>query len=553
MEQARVIIAIVLSFLIFIVWEVFFVDRQELQRPSPVTQTSEQKSEDVEKKIIYTPQIEEDLKARKGEITRPSDYQIRETNIETPLYTVTISEQGATFKNFILKDYKESTGENAPSKELISKAVENGALQSSFENNSIQGLNDAIFESAVAGKSIDVYNEPKTVVFKWISPDGVVFEKEYLFSPETYLISMVIRIKNGSEKDIVDQLKITLVNQLETKDAYYGFVGPSGLIDNKVKEVKIDDIKNEPISTGTIKWIGLETIYFMNSVVPKELKNAEMLLKETEDRIVYNSYREPITNMQRGTESTFSYDIFFGPKSIKLLSQMNNGLDKSIKFGIFDFIAKPCLWLMNFIHDYIPNYGIAIIILTIIVKIILWPLGNKSYKSMNEMKKLAPLMNEIKEKYKDDKKKMNQEVMGLYKTYKVNPMGGCLPMVLQIPVFFALYRMLYEAIELRHAPFVLWINDLSAPDRLFDLDIYIPFMQPPFGIPVLTLIMGASMFFQQKMAPAPADPTQAKLMMFMPILFTVIFVNFSSGLVLYWLVNNLLSMGQQYYVSKKKG
>jgi YidC/Oxa1 family membrane protein insertase len=390
-------------------------------------------------------------------------------------------------------------------------------------------------------------------VFNWISPDGVVFEKEYRFSPETYLISMVIRVKNGSEKDIVDQLKITLVNHLETKDAYYGFVGPSGLIDNKVKEVKIDDIKNEPISTGTIKWVGLETIYFMNSVVPKELKNAEMLLKETEDRLVHNSYREPITNMQSGTESTFSYDIFFGPKSIKLLNQMDNGLDKSINFGMFDFIAKPCLWLMNFIHDYIPNYGIAIIILTIIVKLILWPLGNKSYKSMNEMKKLAPLMNEIKEKYKDDKKKMNQEIMGLYKTYKVNPMGGCLPMILQIPVFFALYRMLYEAIELRHAPFVLWINDLSAPDRLFDLDVYIPFMQPPYGIPVLTLIMGASMFFQQKMAPAPADPTQAKLMMFMPILFTVIFVNFSSGLVLYWLVNNLLSMGQQYYVSKKKG
>jgi YidC/Oxa1 family membrane protein insertase len=132
-------------------------------------------------------------------------------------------------------------------------------------------------------------------------------------------------------------------------------------------------------------------------------------------------------------------------------------------------------------------------------------------------------------------------------------MGGCLPMVLQIPVFFALYRMLYEAIELRHAPFFLWINDLSAPDRLFNFDIHIPLMQPPYGIPVLTLIMGASMFLQQKMAPAPADPTQAKLMTFMPILFTFIFINFSSGLVLYWLVNNLLSMGQQYYVSKKKG
>jgi YidC/Oxa1 family membrane protein insertase len=320
-----------------------------------------------------------------------------------------------------------------------------------------------------------------------------------------------------------------------------------------MKEVKIGDIKEKTFTEGQIKWIGLETIYFINSIIPKEVKHAGMILDERSDGIVYNSYLEPEVKIGKGTQAAYEYDIYFGPKSLKLLSQMNNGLDRSVNFGMFDFIAKPFLWLMNFIHDYIPNYGVAIIILTIIVKIILWPLGNKSYKSMNDMKKLAPLMKEIRDKYKDDKKKMNQETMALYKTYKINPMGGCLPMVLQIPVFFALYRMLYEAIELRHAPFFLWINDLSAPDRLFNFDIHIPLMQPPYGIPVLTLIMGASMFLQQKMAPAPADPTQAKLMTFMPILFTFIFINFSSGLVLYWLVNNLLSMGQQYYVSKKKG
>jgi YidC/Oxa1 family membrane protein insertase len=168
------------------------------------------------------------------------------------------------------------------------------------------------------------------------------------------------------------------------------------------------------------------------------------------------------------------------------------------------------------------------------------------------MKRLQPLMTEIRERYKDDKKKMNEELMALYRTYKINPLGGCLPMILQIPVFFALYRMLYESIELRHAPFIGWINDLSAPDRLFSFDFSIPLMQPPYGIPVLTLIMGATMFLQQKMSPPPGDPSQAKIMMLMPIMFTVIFVNFSSGLVLYWLVNNILSIGQQYYVSKKR-
>jgi YidC/Oxa1 family membrane protein insertase len=160
-------------------------------------------------------------------------------------------------------------------------------------------------------------------------------------------------------------------------------------------------------------------------------------------------------------------------------------------------------------------------------------------------------MAEIREKYKDDKKRMNQELMGLYKIYKINPMGGCLPMILQIPVFFALYRMLYQAIELRHAPFFGWINDLSAPDRLFNFDFTIPFMQPPYGIPVLTIIMGATMFLQQKMTPTAGDPTQAKMMRLMPLFFTVIFINFPSGLVLYWLVNNVLSILQQSYISKK--
>jgi len=206
---------------------------------------------------------------------------------------------------------------------------------------------------------------------------------------------------------------------------------------------------------------------------------------------------------------------------------------------------------MNFLYQYVPNYGLAIIILTVFIKIILWPLGQKSYKSMNDMKKLQPIIAEFREKYKGDKQKMNQEMMALYKTYKINPMGGCLPMIAQIPVFFALYRMLYEAIELRHAPFFGWINDLSAPDRLFRFDFAIPLMQPPYGIPVLTIIMGASMLLQQKMTPAAGDPMQQKMMMLMPLVFTFIFINFSSGLVLYWLVNNIISIAQQYFTAKK--
>jgi YidC/Oxa1 family membrane protein insertase len=169
---------------------------------------------------------------------------------------------------------------------------------------------------------------------------------------------------------------------------------------------------------------------------------------------------------------------------------------------------------------------------------------------MKEMQKLQPLMAKIREKYKDDKEQMQRELVGLYKTYKVNPMGGCLPILIQIPVFFALYRILANSIELRQAPFMLWITDLSAPDRLLNFSFSIPFMSPPYGIPVLTLLMGASMFIQQKMSPAPGDPAQAKVMMYLPIIFIVMFINLPSGLVLYWLTNNVISILQQYRMLK---
>jgi YidC/Oxa1 family membrane protein insertase len=287
--------------------------------------------------------------------------------------------------------------------------------------------------------------------------------------------------------------------------------------------------------------------------VPDGAVDTSMRLYSNDDKILKNEYVQPEFVIHSGDQHALKYRLFFGPKSMKILKSVDYDLVKAVNFGMFDILAKPCVWIMDFIYDhFIPNYGVAIIILTIFTKLILWPLGSKSYKSMADMKKIQPLMADIKEKYKGDKRKMNEEMMGLYKTYKVNPMGGCLPMVVQIPVFFALYRMLYEAIELRHAPFFWWINDLSAPDRLFRFDFAVPFMEAPYGIPVLTIIMGATMFFQQKMSPPMGDPTQAKMMMMMPIVFTFIFINFSSGLVLYWLVNNVLSMAQQYYITKKK-
>jgi YidC/Oxa1 family membrane protein insertase len=332
----------------------------------------------------------------------------------------------------------------------------------------------------------------------------------------------------------------------------YGFEGPSALIDKSLEEVKIKNIADQNTYAGNVKWVTLQDRYFMMSVIPEQVGEASMRLYLKGDDLIEAQYALPDGAIGPGTQHTYPYLLFFGPKSMDILDAAGHSLKKALNFGMFDILAKPCVWLMNRLYSVIPNYGIAIIILTILIKGVLWPLGSKSYKSMSEMKKIQPLMKEIREKHKNDKKKMNEEVMSLYRTYKINPLGGCLPMVVQLPVFFALYRMLYQAIELRHAPFFLWIEDLSAPDRLFRFDIAnVPFMEPPYGIPVLTIVMGATMLLQQKMSPPMGDPTQAKMMMFMPLIFTVIFINFSAGLVLYWLVNNVLSISQQYYIQKK--
>jgi YidC/Oxa1 family membrane protein insertase len=266
------------------------------------------------------------------------------------------------------------------------------------------------------------------------------------------------------------------------------------------------------------------------------------------DELVTIDLQAALETLAPGASNSYDYNLFYGPKKLTLLNEIGFNLGKIVYFGWFDIIAKPMLYLLNWFYSVAHNYGVAIILVTIILKAIFWPITQKGLKSMKNMQKLQPKVVKLKEKYKDDPTKMNAEMMNLYKTYKVNPLGGCLPMILQIPVFFALYKVLLQSIELRHAPFMLWINDLSAPDRLY-LGFDIPYLG---GLPVLTLLMGASMFLQQKMTPTTADPTQARIMMFLPLIFTVMFVNFASGLVLYWFINNLLSILQQYLINRQK-
>lgn len=555
MEQFRMVMAIVLSCLVFIGYNFFFTEKKEqkpvqqesgLQNVNPAPQAEkrgEDKRMDADSSpIASVPGGSASLVANPGRVIR----------IEGPLYTVQLDTRGAVVKSIQLREYRETVDKSSPPKELISKENRLGMLQLGLEENSLPGLPGAVFASDVLQERIVLSDQPVEIPFVWVSEQGVTVEKRYRFSPASYLIGLDITLLNQSEKAIQDSVTLSLLNNTSAGSDQYAFEGPSAFINGKLEQIDTDDIKEKNLYNGKIRWVSILDRYFMASIIPKESGEAGMHLSLVGPGLLEARWVAPPDLLSPQQKKTLSFDVYFGPKKISILKSFENGLDRAVDFGWFDFIARPCLWIMNYIHQIIPNYGVAIIILTILIKVILWPLGQKSYKSMNQMKRMQPLMTEIREKYKNDKRKMNEETMALYRTYKVNPMGGCLPMVAQIPVFFAFYKMLYEAVELRHAPFLGWVNDLSAPDRLFHINVSsIPFMEPPYGIPVLTIVMGATMFIQQKMQPPMGDPTQAKMMMFMPVIFTVIFINFSSGLVLYWLVNNILSIAQQYLVSKK--
>ena len=560
METGRIVIAIVLSMIVFLAWEFFFSDMltdkdKEKKMNTVEIEKETQKKEQIQKTYVKEKEVgtAKEVIEEKKELAS-KDESSRILTVNTPLYSVKISEKGALFKSFVLKKYREAVEQDSPYKEIIVKKNDRGSIIIGLEDKSIDGIENALFSTNLKQDTVNIINEDRKISFSWESPDGILFEKVYSFSPGEYTIGLNLKIKNGSNQTFSDKIRLSLVKYHQPEKAMYGFEGPSAFINNKLEQIKTKKIEKNNTFSGTFKWIALQDRYFMSSILPvingEEPDGTMKLLFK--DNILEARYVLPRIKVNPGTQKEIDYKLFFGPKSMKVLKKTGQSLHKAIDFGMFDILAKPCLWIMNFVHDnIIQNYGIAIILLTIFTKILLWPLGSKSYKSMGEMKKIQPLMAEIKEKYKNDKKKMNEEVMSLYRTYKINPLGGCLPMVVQLPVFFALYRMLYEAIELRHAPFFLWINDLSAPDRLFTFDIAIPFMQPPYGIPVLTIIMGATMLLQQKMSPPMGDAMQAKMMMFMPVIFTVIFINFSSGLVLYWLINNVLSIAQQQYIQKK--
>lgn len=474
----------------------------------------------------------------------------RDVVVETDLYSAVFSTNGATLKKLSLKKYKTTT---APDAKPIAMIDENSPENFSLKTGGSGIAIDPAAVYSVNSESLLVKKgEKKSLEFVSVTKTGNRVKKSYTFSGDSYIIGLEQQVGNTSGTLQEGSLQLVEKNHYVAKpgESRYEVHGPTTFADDKLHTQTINDLaKGAKSFEKNILWSGFEDKYFLGAAIAENGSIASVQVRQ------YNGYVENVISSPRislapGAAAAVSYRLYFGPKDLDILKAQGSRLEEVIDFGWFSAIAKPLLHTLQFFYKYVHNYGVAIIIITIILKALFYPLTNKSYKSMKDMQKLQPKMAELKEKYKNDRDAMNKAVMELYKTHKVNPMGGCLPMVIQIPVFFALYKALMFSIELRHAPFMLWIKDLSAPDALFGV---IPAGLPLVGgFPVgpLPLLMGATMFIQQKMTPSNMDPAQAKMMMALPFVFTFMFLNFPSGLVLYWLLNNILTIAQQAYINK---
>ena len=532
MENKNTIIALVLM---LVVWVGFTLYSQTQVDQAPGSSESAISTENQAKAEISPspePKIQADVYPGTGKISK--DVKVREITVETDNFIAVFSNVGANLKSFQLKKYKETAKDGAGFINLVPDPLQH-TLTNAGEGFLFSGKDDLFQPNVEEDYFFIKPGEKKDLSFQFVNDHGVTLVKKYSLEGDGYHFSTQILVYNNSEKTVDGKISLALVNSFErlNESSSLSFVGPATLVNDDVDTIKKKAIEKTVEYGDDIIWTAFEDEYFMSAIVP--LDNALESLKIYRDgNSIFNQVKAPLQTLLPQTSISFDYLVYMGPRDPGILETVNYRLSEIIDFGIFDFIARPLLFVLNFFYSFVGNYGIAIILLTVVIKIVFWPLTQKSYSSMKAMQTLQPEMQKIREKFKNDKERLNREIMELYKTKRVNPLGGCLPMLIQIPVFFALYKVLLGNIDLRHAPFALWITDLSAKDPYY----------------ITPIIMGGTMFLQQKMTPSTMDPTQAKIFMVMPIVFTFLFLNFPSGLVIYWLVNNILTILQQYLINK---
>lgn len=549
----NLIAAILLSLGIIFGWQ-YFIVKPEQQKQQ---QIALQKAKDLKKKestqLEATPVIVEKAS------------QVPLIKIDSNALSGSISLKGLRFDDLILKKYKQDLSENSPEVVLFSPSDAKDAYfaeigwVSNFSNVKLPN-NETIWNS-----DSEILTPEKPVNLFWVNEDGVKFLIAITMD-ENYLFTIEQTIVNNSNQELLVQ-SYGLINRKYTaveKAVNILHQGPIGCIDENLKEYSYDDIKDkksEKFTVSKVDWIGITDKYWLTSLIPDKSSNYSSnfnyAVKQEVERYQVD-FISPVQIVKPGENFSIKGKLFAGAKKVDLLDKYEKQydiklFDRAIDFGWFYIITKPVFYAMNFFYKYVGNFGISILIVTVIIKLLMFTLANKSYRSMKRMKNLQPEINRIKNLYGDDKARLNQEIMALYKKEKVNPVAGCLPIFVQIPVFFSIYKVLYVTIEMRQAPFYGWIQDLSAPDptSIFNLFGLLPFSPPSFlMIGAWPILMAITMFLQQRMSPEPADPVQAQVMKFMPLVFLVMFSSFPAGLLIYWSWNNILSIIQQYYINK---
>ncbi len=566
-NEKRVLLAIILSIAVLFLYQSF------LAPPAPQKPPEKGPAEYQPPQEMPKPAITPKAAQRKLSITSMpqtpeavSDTTPKQVTVKTQMFSAVFSSREAALQSFRLHNYKEKLASPAIIR-FVNKLISADSSDESTDNEQMfkelvhiqqpQPLpllasflntngNPAAHTSWHTDKDQLLLEDTRpegTLTFTRTDPQGLTLQKEFVFNDGEYKIDFNFTVSNASETQLEGNPFIewtapypagngggffSMNTQNISRFAYF--------IKNKVKKKELQKIEKNITLEGDILWTAIEQKYFTSAIISNGQKPVQVLLGKAGEQTFAYQLVYPFVSLQPGEQKTYSLSLYLGPRDIDILKAQGARLEKTIDFGVFDVLAKPLLLTVKFFYSFLGNYGLAIILLTIIIKILFWPLSHKSMQSMKDMQKIQPELAKLKEKYKNNKEEFARQQMAMYKKYKVNPLGGCLPMLLQIPVFIALYRALMDSIELRHANFIsFWINDLSAKDPTY----------------IAPIIMGLSMLLQQKMTPSTADPAQAKMMMFMPIIFTVMFLNFPSGLVIYWLVNNVLSIAQQLYINKK--
>jgi len=520
MEQRNMIMAFVLSMLVLVSWQAMFPGDEVAEQPvniteqaaipasggAPVTQSSSVPDASLSSRDVQMPAVKAGAKDL--------------ASLKNDVLSLNVNAQGA-ITSAVMNQYRETIEPDSSPVSVLNYNAEH----SLYINSGLLGQD--LPEFTLDSQSSDA----NSVHLKSNLSGGQVWTRTISLEPGSYVAHIKDHISGNDSYEMFRQ--VVARNPDRDKGNVYQFVGPVSLLDGKLIEHEYDDLdEKSPIKQKARGgWTGIMEHYFIAALIGDA------------DR-VYNYYYKgdgktyqagALSEGERDASGTvFNTNIYIGPKATPIMGKLGVGLERSVDYGWFAVIAKPLHDLLIWLYTYLGNYGLCIIVLVIMIKTLFyWP-TQKSYESMADMRKLQPEMARLKELHGDDRQKMGQETMALYKKNKVNPIGGCLPIVIQIPVFFALYKSLLVSIELRQAPFYGWITDLSAMDPYY----------------VLPVVMGASMIIQQRLNPAPPDPMQAKVMKFLPIIFTFMFLFFPSGLVLYWLVNNILAIAQQWYILK---